>query len=65
MHIETTKNGAYFVRTGRYFAINYMVGGLERASERQIASGDFYVEAQMLPVSPQRFERIHVSNIKA
>ena len=56
--IERTRNGVKFIRTGRVIAAD----GL-RPTERHYQARDFYVEAQLLPVTPQRIVRIHVTNI--
>lgn len=84
--LEYTRNGAAFIRTGRYFTDGLLSNNVNGEARRCNAEGvvetaevdetgavvvrktpikgEMYVEAQMMPVHPQRIERIARSNIK-
>lgn len=51
---HVTKNGAKCIPTGKYF---YSDGS------RTVEEEADYVEVQMLPAHPQRFERVRKSNL--
>jgi len=53
----TTKNGASCIPTGRYF--NQHGARIAKAENKQLD----YVECQMLPIHPQRIERIRLGNL--